>query len=107
MQTKKQKKSPMAYIDEMLSFTGNECLYYQTMEAAEWMKYNYADYANTHPVNVNEELRRLSDADFDLCCALMTMLLREDHFDNGSFERRKEKGDVESILLRMKSLLLE
>ena len=34
----------------------------------------------TEPINCNEELKRLESADYDLCSALLTMLLREDHF---------------------------
>jgi len=40
-----------------------------------------------------------------LCCALITMLLREDHFSNGSFGERFENGDVTPIVERMIALL--
>ena len=52
--------------------------------------------------NVDEELKRVETADFDLCDALLTLLLREDHFAQyGCFERRCEKGDVQKIVDRM------
>ena len=35
---------------------------------------------NNAVINTDEELKRLPSADYDLCCALITMLLREDHF---------------------------
>ena len=41
----------------------------------------------TEPIDCNEELRRVSGADYELCTALLTMLLREDYFSNGSFYR--------------------
>lgn len=44
------------------------------------LKTNYWDYMTTEPINCNEELKRLECADYDLCSALLTMLLREDHF---------------------------
>ena len=33
--------------------------------------------------------------------ALLTAILREDHFSNGSFERRQRAGQVDEILKRM------
>ena len=41
----------------------------------------------------------------DLCSALLTMLLREDHFCNGAFDQRVESGQVERIVQRMIKLL--
>ena len=37
----------------------------------------------------------------ELCTALLTAILREDHFSNGSFERRQRAGQVDEILKRM------
>jgi len=56
----------------------------------------------TEPVNTDEELKRIKTADFDLCCALLTLLLREDHFAQyDCFERRFKSGDVKKITDRM------
>ncbi len=57
------------------------------------------------PIDCNEELKRISGADYELCTALLTMLLREDHFSNGSFERRFADGQVLPVLVRMKDVL--
>ena len=81
--------------------------YYEALENLEDMKYNYGDYMITEPIDCQEELKRLPEADYDLCCALLTMLLREDHFCNGSFERRYNAGEVKLILDRMLALLVE
>lgn len=81
--------------------------YYEALENIEDMKYNYGDYMITEPIDCQEELKRLPEADYDLCCALLTMLLREDHFCNGSFERRYNAGEVKLILDRMLALLAE
>ena len=81
--------------------------YYEALENIEDMKYNYGDYMITEPIDCQEELKRLPEADYDLCCALLTMLLREDHFCNGSFERWYNAGEVKLILDRMLALLAD
>ena len=82
-------------------------LFYEVLEECEALKNNYHDYMTTAPVDCNQELLRLQSADYDLCCALLTMLLREDHFINGSFDTRQRKGQVKPIVERMISLLEE
>ena len=69
------------------------------------LKPNYYDYMLTHPINCDKELLRLSLADYDLCCALLTMLLREDHFCNGSLERRIRNGDIKQVADRLIHIL--
>ena len=81
--------------------------YYNQLENLEMIVYDYGSYLVTEPINVDEELRRVFDADFDLCRALLTMLFREDHFDNGSFDHRVERGDVKLIVERMRDLIRE
>lgn len=81
--------------------------YYEQLESLELIKYNYGSYLITEPIDIEAELRRVNDADFDLCCALLTMLFREDHFDNGSFDHRVERGDVKLIVERMRDLIRE
>ena len=83
----------------------SESHYYEALENIGDMKYNYGDYMITEPIDCNKELERLPGADYDLCCALLTMLLREDHFCNGSFEKRHRAGKVQPILDRMVALL--
>ena len=72
--------------------------YYSVLESVGALKQNYHDYMITEPIEVDEELKRVQQADYDLCGALITMLLREDHFSNGSFRERKEKGQVNPIV---------
>lgn len=74
---------------------------YEVLEETGDLKTNYWDYMTTEPINCNEELNRLEHADYDLCSALQTMLLRDDHFCNGSFDQRVESGQVECIVRRM------
>ena len=88
-----------------LTSTASVSEYYNTLKKIGDMKSNYGDYLIAEPINCNIELKRLPEADYDLCCALLTMLLREDHFSNGSFERRCKSGQVQQVINKMISLL--
>ena len=81
--------------------------YYSQLENLDMILYDYGSYMVTEPLNVDEELRRAFDADFDLCRALLTLLFREDYFDNGSFDERVKRGDVKIIVERMRDLIRE
>lgn len=78
---------------------------YDALEKCDALKYNYHEYMTTAPIDCDKELLRLPVADYDLCCALLTMLLREDHFCNGSIERRQRCGQVKPIIERIIKLL--
>lgn len=80
-------------------------LFYDILEECGALKLNYSEYATTHPIDCSQELLQLPTADYDTCCALLTMLLREDHFSNGSFERRQQAGEVRPIVDKMIALL--
>ena len=63
---------------------------------------------NSGNIGIKESTRESvcrSVKDNELCTALLTMLLREDHFSNGSFERRFADGQVLPVLVRMKDVL--
>ena len=83
----------------------NEGAYYKLLEDIGGLKINYNEYMTTAPIDCDVELERVPTAGWNLNCALLTMLLREDHFSNGSFERRQRKGQVDAILHRMIELL--
>ena len=51
--------------------------YIKLLEDLGDLKTNYGDYMITEPIDCNEELKRISGADYELCTALLTMLLRE------------------------------
>ena len=80
-------------------------LFYDVLDECGDLKLNYADYASTHPIDCRQELQKLPSSDYDTCCALLTMLLREDHFCEGALIKRIEQGDVASIIERMIHLL--
>ena len=79
--------------------------YVKLLEDLGDLKNNYGDYMITEPIDCDEELERISGADYELCTALLTMLLREDPFSNGSFDRRFADGQVLPVLVRMKDVL--
>lgn len=83
----------------------SESFFYEVLEECGDLKLNYSEYASTHPIDCDRELLRLPTADYDTCCALLSMLLREDHFSNGSFVRRQRAGQVKAIVDRMVTLL--
>lgn len=79
--------------------------YTEILDEVGALKYDYYDYLVSDPIDISSELCRIPTADFDLCGALITMLLREDHFSNGSFEDRFESGQVKPVIKRMIDLL--
>lgn len=83
----------------------HEDLYADLLKTMGDLKNNYGDYMITEPIDCNEELKRVPGADYELCTALLTMLLRENHFSNGSFGRRFADGQVLPVLVRMKDVL--
>ena len=64
--------------------------------------YNYTEFVES---NVDKEIKRLPNADYHMCCCLMTLIFREDYVMNGKFRKRYESGMVTSILERMILLL--
>lgn len=79
--------------------------YHCLLEKMDDLITNYGDYMITEPIDCKQELERLEKTDYELCAALLTMLLRADHFDNGSFERYYRQGTVHAIMKRMIELL--
>lgn len=96
--TNEEKIEAIQYI---IDHPNIEEVYYKLLEDIGGLKRNYRDYMTTEPINCDKELERLSDADYELCTALLTMILREDHFSNGSLMVRYEAGQVDAILNRM------
>ncbi len=94
-------KEKILAIQNAIDHPNTEELYYSLLENMGDLKRNYWDYMITEPINCDKELERLSEADYELCTALLTMLLREDHFSNGSLRIRYEAGQVDAVLSRM------
>ena len=82
-----------------------EDLYADLLKTMGDLKNNYGDYMITEPLDCNEELKRIPGADYELCTALLSMMLKEDQFANGSFDRRFKDGQVLPVLERMKDVL--
>ncbi|MBQ5656587.1 MAG: hypothetical protein IIV14_04045 [Bacteroidaceae bacterium] len=80
-------------------------LFYEVLEKCDALKQDYMDYMISEPVDCDRELERLKEADYDLCCALLTMLFREDHFCNGMFQHRQRSGQVKMVVERILIIL--
>jgi hypothetical protein len=78
---------------------------YETLEKMDVIDFAYYHLMTTAPIDCDMELRRLSNADYKLSCALITMIFREDHFSNGSFEARWHAGQVQTVLHKLIDLL--
>ena len=91
-------------IEEFIS-NPNISRLYETLEEIDLIKYNYSEYMTTAPINCDDELRRVHNAEFDEASAIMTMLLREDHFSNGAIRERHDRGQVIPVLERLVKLL--
>ena len=100
------KSEKLRKIQEILELKNSqENLYVDLLKIMGDLKTNYGDYMITEPIDGDEELERIPRADYELCTVLLTMLLREDHFSNGSFERRFAEEQVLPVLVRMKDVL--
>ena len=73
--------------------------YYEALEDINAMVYNYPDWFDDK--GVDEQLKKLDKADYNMACAIMTLVLREDYWINGSFKRRFEAGEVTPIIEKM------
>lgn len=72
--------------------------YYTLFEEMDDIVYNFTEFVES---NVDKEIKRLSNADYQMCCCLMTLIFREDYIMNGRFKKRYDSGMVTSILERM------
>ena len=83
--------------------------YYQELfSKVAQIKFDYGDFMITEPLNCDEELKRTANADWNLCCALFTMLLREDSItQQDNFEKRFKNGDIQNVINRLIFLLEE
>jgi len=96
--------NPKVEIERLRGVT-SEVFVREALERQKWLKYNYLDYLGEEPMNVELQLRKTPNADFELCCVLLTLLLREEHFCMGTFSKRVQEGSVNTILDRMLEVL--
>ena len=55
----------------------------------------------TEPIDFRKELNRVPEADYDICCALFTMIVQEKENQDELFESYVYNSDVIRILNRM------
>jgi len=94
-------KEKIKIIQNSKCYLGKEERYYSMLESFGDLKTNYYDYMITSPIDPERELERLPTANYVLCTALFTMMLREDRFSEGAFQRRYKAGQVDAVLRRM------
>ena len=71
------KAEKIQKIQEILEIMNpKENLYADLLKTMGDLKNNYGDYMITEPIDCDEELERIPKADYELCTALLTMLLR-------------------------------
>ena len=99
MTTSEKIKKIQAVLDSKTPRLEHYCKLFDEMEDNV---YNYKEYVES---NVDKEIKNLPNADYHMCCCLMTLIFREDYFMNGKFRKRYESGMVTSILERMILLL--
>lgn len=63
----------------VINYPHNENIYYDLLIKLDGLMTNYHDYMTTEPIACDEEVKELSNVNWDLTCALLTMILREDH----------------------------
>lgn len=99
MTTSEKIKKIQAVLDSKTPRLEHYCKLFDEMEDNV---YNYTEFLES---NVDKEIKRLPNADYHMCCCLMTLIFRENYVMNGKFRKRYESGMVTSILERMLLLL--
>ncbi|MGL4953101.1 MAG: hypothetical protein ACRC5Q_04790 [Culicoidibacterales bacterium] len=79
--------------------------WYKMLKSIRAFKTDYLHYMTTDPIDADKELARASTADYDLCAALLMMLLREEQYTAGAFQDRRDSGEITTIIERMISFL--
>ncbi|MGM0395682.1 MAG: DUF6508 domain-containing protein, partial [Bacillota bacterium] len=86
------------------SFIDSESDFLETVYRADLMDRDYASNLTTKPIHIEEEMKKIDDADYVISRAILTAILREDHFTNGSLIERIENGDLLRVLKKLKKL---
>lgn len=66
----------------------------------------YCDHMTTRPISLDEEMNHLDNANYAFSRALLTAIMREDYFENGSLMERIKTGDLVKVMKRLKKLYL-
>ena len=102
--TEKLKKIQLLLNQKNLYEDQYEDQYERLLAATGDWKSNYTDYLITEPIDLVEELKRVPEADYELCTALLTMLVKEEIPENAS---GKTFADHKGLLIleRMNEIL--
>lgn len=78
-------------------------VFYKVLQEMDDLKKDYNKYFIG--MDVDKALELTATADYELCCALLTLTLREDYWNEGSFDERYKAGQIMNIINRMIELL--
>ena len=81
-------------------------IFFTIMDYHGWYDRDYSDKLKyksaSKPINVDEELRHIDDADFAYLCSLLTMLLRENNpYEDTWTKKRLPSGALDTVLTKM------
>ena len=93
-------------INFLYSNKQNMNIFFDVMDMHGWYDRDYSlklKYkSDKKPINPDEELKHLEDADFSYLCSLLTMLIREGNgYDDPWNTKRLVSGDLDKILTKM------
>ncbi len=94
-------KEKIAYVRDNPNI---EEVYYELLHDVGCDGMHYWDYMHNgdeEGISIDDEMKYLKEGDFFYACALLTAILREDHFSNGAIYERLERGQVAEVLNRM------
>lgn len=77
--------------------------YCTVLEEINALTFNYAEWLGE--LDVDKQLKKVPKADYNLACAIITMILREDYWTNGKFKERLSAGEVRCVIEKMTSEL--
>ena len=95
-------------LKELLNIDERRCehavgTYCNVLEEINALTFNYDEWLGK--LDVDEQLKKVPRADYNLACAIITMILREDYWTNGKFEERLRAGEVRCVIEKMISEL--
>lgn len=88
-------------IQEAEKRPGDEVLLQDLLDKMEDIQRNYQDYLTTGDLDI--ELQRIPEADYELCTALLTAILREGYHSMfyNTIRQRAQAGQIRALLERM------
>ena len=96
-------------INTLMANKINNNAFFTIMDKHSWYDRDYIShlkYKEDNKINVEKELLHINDADFLYLCTILTMLLRENNYDNSWLNIRIPSGIIDKILTKMAYLIV-